>query len=243
MLLHYLQCSILLGNCQLEGLDVVFGVDMSSRSSKHFKSIKTFMSDFSKSLSTHTKHLKLGSLKYGSEAVVTFPFKANAIESSSLFFGMIEKLSVVDNGRSLDAALVTAYEMFFKPQHNRLASAHLTVDRIKELITGGREKVIQDDRDQQNISRKKLFVLLVAGDHINSGLDVLPKHAARLLYDLGVQIVVVAFNNNEISGDVKSITRNPVTDIFRTKEGSLPIPLLKSLCKRFGTRKYIVLCF
>ena len=224
---------------------------MSSRSSKNFASIKTFMKDFSEGLFAHIKHLKLGALKYGSEAVVTFPFKANVVGSSAVFVGMVERLSEVDSGRSLDAALVSAYEAFFKPEHNQPAGAvstHLTVDRIKELIAGGREKVLQDDRDQQSINRKKLFVLLVAGDHIDSGINLLPKDAARLLYDLGVQIVVVAFNRNnnnnnnnnnddEIGDDVKAITRNPFTDIFRVKEGSLPIPLLKSLCKRFGTSK------
>ena len=222
----------------MEALDMVFGVDMSSRSSSHFDSMKNFMEDFTKILSSYTKYLNLGSLKYGGEAVVTFPFQLKPSSSPSslneAFLRMVERLSAVDNGRSLDSALLKAYEAFFKPQHNQPAGAHLTVDRIKELISAGREKIIRDG--EQKLNRNKLLVLLVGGNHINSDLDILPKHAARLLYDIGVQIIIVTFS--EVDDQVKAIALNPNKDIFEANKGVSPVSLLKALCKRFGTSKY-----
>ena len=218
---------------------MVFGVDMSSRSSPHFDSMKNFMEDFTKMLSSYTKYLNLGSLKYGGKAVVTFPFQLKPSSSPSslneAFLRMVERLSAVDNGRSLDSALLKAYEAFFKPQHSQPIGAHLTVDRIKELISGGREKILRDG--EQKLNRNKLLVLLVGGNHINSGLDILPKHAARLLYDIGVQIIIITFSD-EVDDQVKAIALNPNKDIFEANKGVSPVSLLKALCKRFGTSKY-----
>ena len=122
----------------MEALDVVFGIDMSSRSTQHYPQMKGFLTQFADALSANTKYLNLGALKYGSEAVVTFPYQSKP--AADAFARMVGKLTTVDNGRAVDAALVKAYEAFFKPRHNengKYPGGYLSADRINKIVSGG----------------------------------------------------------------------------------------------------------
>ena len=219
----------------MEALDVVFGVDMSSKTLPRIPSIKLFMEELSKSLIEKTTHLNLGSLKFGSEAEVTFPYQLQS--SSDLFVGMVKRLSVADGGRALDAALLKAYESFFKPRHNSDGSSYLTVERIRKIILSGGD-VVERLRKDQKTDRKKLFVLLVGGKHLKSdATNIIPSHASRLLNDLGVKIIVVTFGNKEVDRQLKDIAENP-GDVFNGNKASSASQVMRSLCERFGKSEY-----
>ena len=59
-------------------------------------------------------------------------------------------------------------------------------------------------------AKHKLFVLFTAGKQKNKGKPILPKDAARLLKDIGVQIVVVDFD--ETDPTVAAVSSSPEDD-------------------------------
>ena len=222
----------------MEALDVVFGIDMSTKSQHTHSTMSRFLLDFSDALHKNTNYLNLGSLEYGSEARVTFPYRTKP--AAAAFSAMVKRLSVVDDGRAVDAALVTAYESFFKPRHNE-KPGDINIEALRKRIAAGNTN-LKDliSTDGRKINRRKLFVLLVSGPHINNGGDVVPVHAARLLYDLGVQIMVVAFD--DIDAKVKAIVQNP-NDVFEFNRGKNIVHFMDEICNKFETSKYMIFTF
>lgn len=96
----------------------------------------------------------------------------------------------------------------------------------------GLQKVLT--RDGEEINRKRLFVLMVAGKHLDNGLDIIPVHAARLLYDLGIQIMVVAFD--DVGDQVTSIARNQ-RDVFEMHKGDSMLKFMNEICNKFEMSK------
>jgi len=221
------------GSCNIEALDVVFGIDMSSTSRHRHQTMTRFLLDFSDALQKNTKYLNLGALKYGSEARVTFPYRTK--HAATAFSQMVNRLDIVDNGRAVDAALAKAYDSFFKPRYNQKIGNVNAETLRKRMAAGNTDLRDLISTDGRTINRRKLFVLLVSGSHIDNGGNILPVHTARLLYDLGVQIMVVAFD--DIDTKVRSIAQNP-NYVFEFHKGKGIVQFMDKVCNQFESSKY-----
>ena len=75
---------------------------------------------------------------------------------------------------------------------------------------------------------------MIAGESLGS--SILPKDAVRLLYDIGVHVVLVVFN--ETNKPVADVVRNE-ENIYKFRSGDSLSTLWKSLCRFFKRGMHI----
>jgi len=189
--------------CEITKMDAVFAIDMSTDSEPHHANQKQMLNDLTRAISKSGQYNDIALVSYASDAKVAVPFRKQF--DFAQFSSAVGDLQPMDNGRQADKAIVEAYNKLFKPRHSSSG----------EIITS---------------KRNKLFVLFTAGKQGDKSATILPTEAARLLVDLGVHIVVVAFD--ETDAKVTDIASTG-DDLYKIYRGDKLTNVWEKICKKF----------
>ena len=229
-------------------MDAVFAIDMSLKSKLSIPAEKTFLKNLAKTITTAGKDNEIALISYSTDSTISYPFQDQFDFSS--FSRTVDNLAATDNGRSIDNALIKAYEELFKPRHiesntiphNQLVKKGNGIykNEFNSLLGEGIKNInsnllpslpITNTKNQVTAKKNKLLVLFVAGGQSENNENILPKDAARLLYDLGIHIIIVAFN--ETNKKVVDIVNNNKENIYKQYEGKGVADIWSNLCHRF----------
>lgn len=237
---------LFLARCELSNLDAVFAVDMSISSLSHHNDEKRLLKVLTESIASSSRSNNVALVSYGGMAQVSFQFQDTF--NATFFSETVDKITPIDAGRRLDNAIIKAYEDLFKPRYsgtptylkkNSLNNIDPSVSNnlfnsLGQPSTFSNSQIPSAGKDKFNNVKNKLFVVFIAGKHLQNGGDVLPRDAARLLHDLGIQILVVAFD--ETSKDVKEIVYNK-EDVHELYKSSNISDVWFNICQKFTKSK------
>ena len=199
----------LLAQCKMDHLDAVFAIDLSAQADLVLNNQKGLLKRLVNQVQRSSDLNNVGLISYTSSAKVEIPLSQNRYD----FNALVDSLQKKNGYRAIDRAILTAHERIFLPKHKELNAKPTFNQKLP----------------------KKLFVLFTSGGHVDNVNSVLPEDAARLLYDLDVEILVVAFNST--NEDVINIVRGNKENFYTYRDGGV-LGIWNYICDTFGTSEF-----
>ena len=201
--------SCLSAQCTLDHLDAVFAIDLSAQTDLVLNNQKGLLKRIVNQIQRSSDLNNVGLVSYTSSAKVEIPLSQNGYN----FNVLVDSLQKKNDYRAIDRAILAAHERIFLPKHKELNAKPTFNQKLP----------------------KKLFVLFTSGGHVDTVNSVLPEDAARLLYDLDVEILVVAFNST--NQDVINIVRAKKENFYTYRDGEV-LGIWNYICDTFETSEF-----
>ena len=193
----------------MDHLDAIFAIDLSAQTNLVLNNQKGLLKRLVNQVQRSSDLNNVGLISYASSAKVEIPLSQNGYD----FNALVDSLQKKNDFRAIDRVILTAHERIFLPRHKELNAKPTFNQKLP----------------------KKLFVLFTAGDHVDTVNSVLPEDAARLLYDLDVEILVVAFNST--NQDVINIVRGNQENFYTYRDGG-DLEIWNYICDTFKTSEF-----